>query len=152
MDKNKLETLQLIKEMGEKRTKQYIKAYVETKGKPTGSEHFSDSFCDYINHCKKKGKDGTGRMSIMGFKCFLSGMDLAETMRKIDEFNSRDAIEEIERWDEDYEKENIIYKCEACNWEGTNPTVMLLHDENWEHDYLYMCPQCRKQLDVDIEY
>lgn len=48
------------------------------------------------------------------------------------------------------EVKNTIYKCESCNWEGTNPIVMLLHNENWEHDYLYQCPECKMQLDVDM--
>lgn len=42
----------------------------------------------------------------------------------------------------------MIFKCkdENCEWEGEKPSVQLLHDENMEHEEIYLCPQCNKQI------
>ena len=47
----------------------------------------------------------------------------------------------------------MVYKCknEKCKWEGSEPKIMLLHDENFEHEFIEMCPQCGQQLNVEIE-
>ena len=91
MENDKLEMLQLAEEMGEKRVKQYMKVYLTTlKGNEKGVEDFYNSFNEYVKHCKKKSKNGIGRISITGFKLFLSGTDLNEIMKQIEEVNSRD--------------------------------------------------------------
>lgn len=91
MDNAKLELLQLVEEMGEKRVKQYIKAYLTTvKGKGKDAESFYNNFNEYITYCKEKNKDGYGRISINGFKFFLSNMDLNEVMKQIEEVNNKD--------------------------------------------------------------
>lgn len=55
----------------------------------------------------------------------------------------------------------MIYKCgnEKCKWTGENPSIQLLHDENFEHEYIELCPKCGKQtlhkegqirIDIDV--
>lgn len=77
---SKMDIATLLEEMGEKRFKQYMKAYVSVT-KDLTFKGFGDSFKEYIEACRKKSKKGTGCISILGYKMFLLGLDLGEIMK-----------------------------------------------------------------------
>lgn len=140
MDDYKLKIIELVNEMGQKRIEQYLGVYCGSSFREDSLESFTNTFCEYIEYCKDKSKDGYGRISLNGFREYLTNNELFEIMKNIEEYNERK---------DDYEDKTITDKCGSCGWkesEDEKAESILLHDEDFNHEYIYICPKCRKQF------